>query len=57
MRHVKYIKKIFGFEKDVLSGQSIKKPFVEVMIIGSHNEWKMFYPLDKFMEINPNIKI
>lgn len=56
-REVSYAKKTYGYEEDVINHEQIKKPFVEVLIQGENNEWKMYYPYDKFIKMNPEVKI
>lgn len=56
-REVQYARKTYGFEEDVINHKQIKKPFVEVLIIGEKNNWKMYYPYDKFKKMNSKTKI
>lgn len=56
-REVVYAKKTFGFEEDVINHEQIKTPFVEVLIMGEMNNWKMYYNYDKFKKMNPEVKI
>lgn len=57
-RTVKSIKKIVHQVQDVVTGNMIDENFVEVVIIGQHRKgtWKEWYPLNKFIELNPNIR-
>jgi len=56
-RNVKSIKKISHNVVDAKSGLEIKEPFVEVVIAGKQSTWTEWYPLDEFLDFNPNYNL
>ena len=56
-REITDIKKIKHKHRDVINNVDIIQDFVEVMIKGKNLKWKMFYPLQPFMEMNPNVSL
>ena len=53
-RIVKSLHKIFHDSVDVVTGEPVKEPFVEVIIEGNQSTWTEWWPLDDFKEKNPN---
>jgi len=43
---------------DAVTGEVAEQiEYVEVNVIGNHREWKNWYPLNKFLEMNPDIDL
>jgi len=45
--------------RDAIHGGTITEKYVEVVVVGRHRntKWKEWYPLKKFLEMNPNITL
>ena len=56
-REITSIKKINHNIRDVINNKIIVKEFIEVMIKGKNLKWKMFYPFNEFMIMNPEVKV
>lgn len=56
-RKVEYARKILHDSVDAVTGLQIKEPFVEVVIIGKQNTWTEWYPLEEFLDYNPDFKL
>ena len=56
-RILKSAKKIVHLVQDVVNeGEEIEQYFLEVVIIGKNSEWKEWWILDEFLEMNPDRK-
>ena len=42
---------------DNISTVEVETKFVEVNIIGKNSEWREWYPLEQFEEMNPEIRL
>ncbi len=57
-RNIASIKRIIHKVPDRITGDLIDVEFVEVEIIGRYRKnWTEWYPLDRFIELNPTINI
>ncbi len=58
-RLVKSIRVIDHEVRNSIHGGTLTEKYVEVVIVGRHRRrtWKEWYPLEKFKEMNPNLKI
>jgi len=58
-RQAKSVKKIIHKVPDVINGGTVDEEYVEVEIVGQHRKgtWKEWYPLKKFVKMNPNVKL
>lgn len=44
--------------RDAIHGGTVTEKYVEVVVVGQHRrgEWKEWYPLGKFLKLNPNLE-
>jgi hypothetical protein len=40
-----------------IEGNTVKEPFVEVIIKGKQSTWTEWWPFDDFQEMNPEVEI
>jgi len=55
----KYVRVINHPIRDAVTNTYFTERWVEALIVGRNRnmEWKEYYPLDKFKELNPHIKL
>lgn len=51
------IKKITHKISDAVNGGTVDEEFAEVVIDGNRGQWKEWYHLPKFKQLNPSIEI
>lgn len=55
-RILKSAKRIMHLVDDVVNDEKIEQSFLEVVILGKNSEWKEWWILDEFLEMNPDRK-